>query len=146
MKYTFKVIICLSYRDKETEVELELSDEEVERIKKLVSKHESKKKKPADPEDYVPETSLLQVLQEGAPDLFRKFWAVIYKPVFVELLINAMENYGADMMHDDDPTDDPEDYRDIPFEELYKMYGPDIEMEHSSCCICRIPEEFVKKT
>ena len=28
------------------------------------------------------------------------------------------------------------------FDEVYDMYGDDIELEHSSCCICRIPEEW----
>lgn len=29
------------------------------------------------------------------------FWNVIIPPVFVELLINGIENYGKDMGHDD---------------------------------------------
>lgn len=42
--------------------------------------------------------------------------------VFVELLINGIENDGNDMGHDDDP----EDYRQIPFKKLYKMFCDEI--------------------
>ena len=64
--------------------------------------------------------------------------------VFVELLINGIENYGKDMRHDDDPIDAPENYCEIPFKTLYKMYGDDIEIEHSCCCFCKIPKEWCK--
>lgn len=33
-----------------------------------------KKEEPADPEEYVPETSLLQILEQGNDELFDKFW------------------------------------------------------------------------
>ncbi len=142
MKYQFQVKIYKTYSDEDIEVEIPLSDEEAHRIKKLVANFENTKEQPADEEDYVPETSLLQILEDGAPDLFDKFWTVIYKPVFVELLIDGMNNYSSDLQHDDDPVDDPEKYRIMPFDKLYDMYGDDIDLEHSSCCICRIPEEW----
>ena len=45
----------------------------------------------------------------------------------IEMLINGFDN-GHIEQHDDD--------------ELYDMYGDEIELEHSSSCICRIPEEW----
>ena len=36
---------------------------------------------------------------------------------------------------------EPEDYRQIPFKKLYMMCGEDIDLEHSCCCICKIPKE-----
>lgn len=33
-----------------------------------------KKEEPADPEEYVPETSLLQILEQGNDELFDKLW------------------------------------------------------------------------
>lgn len=44
--------------------------------------------------------------------------------------------------HDDDEFFD---YHEADFDEVYDMYGDDIELEHSSCCICRIPEDWLPK-
>jgi hypothetical protein len=44
--------------------------------------------------------------------------------------------------HDDDEFFD---YYEADFDEVYDMYGDDIELEHSSCCICRIPENWLPK-
>lgn len=41
--------------------------------------------------------------------------------------------------HDDDEFFD---YHEADFDEVYDMYGDDIELEHSCCCFCRIPEEW----
>lgn len=60
MKYKFQVKVFMTYYDEDIEVEIDLSDEEVKTIKALVSAYESKKEEPVDPEEYVPETSLLQ--------------------------------------------------------------------------------------
>ena len=72
-------------------------------------------------------------------ELFDKFWDVIMPPVFIEMLINGLDN-GHIEQHDDDEFDD---YYEADFDEVYDMYGDDIELEHSSCCICRIPEEWL---
>ena len=37
MKYKFQVMVALTYEDKDIEVEVELSDEELARIKELVA-------------------------------------------------------------------------------------------------------------
>ena len=140
MKYKFQVMVALTYNDKDIEVEVELSDEEVARIKNLVAKDsEMRSKEEVDEDAYVPPQDLLQILEENDSELFDKFWDVIMPPVFVELLSDVMANHGSDMRHDDDEFDD---YHEADFNELYDMYGEDIEMEHSSCCICKVPKEW----
>ena len=138
MKYKFQVMVALTYEDKDIEVEVELSDEEVARIKELVAASAATGAEPKDEDDYVPEPDLLQILEEEEPKLFEKFWDVIMPPVFIEMLINGFNN-GHIEQHDDDEFDD---YYDADFDEVYDMYGDDIELEHSNCCICRIPEDW----
>lgn len=139
MKYKFQVKVCLTYSDEDIEVEIPLSGEEVDKIKKLVADYENAKEKPADEEDYIPETSLLQILEDGAPDLFDKFWwDAIYPRVFIKMLVNGIENGYIEKYDEDDFDYDNED----DFLDIQDMYSDDIELEHSSSCICRIPEEW----
>ena len=56
----------------------------------------------------------------------------------IKMLINGLDN-GHIEQHDDDEFDD---YYEADFDGVYDMYGDDIELEHSYCCICRIPEEW----
>jgi len=142
MKYNFQVMVALTYEDKDIDVEIELSDEEVTRIKELVAASAATDEEPEDGENFVPEKSLLSILEENDSELFDKFWGAIMPPVFVELLTDAMANHSNDMRHDDDEFDD---YHEADFDELYDMYGDEIELEHSSCYICRIPDAFVGK-
>ena len=138
MKYKFQVMVALTYEDKEIEVKVELTDKEVARIKELVAASAATDEEPEDEEDYVPETSLLTILEDNDPDLFDKFWDVIMPPVFIEMLINGFDNGYIEK----DRKDDFDDYYEADFDELYDIYGEDIELEHSSCCICKIPKEF----
>ena len=139
MKYKFQVMVALTYKDEDIEVEIDLSDEEVKTIKALMAAYESKKEEPADPEEYVLETSLLQILQEGNKDLFNKFWwDTIYPRVFIKMLVNGIENGYIEKYDEDDFDYDNEDA----FDDIQDMYSDDIELEHSSCCICRIPEDW----
>lgn len=139
MKYKFQVMVALTYKDEDIEVEIDLSDEEVETIKALIAAYESKKEDPADPGEYVPETSLLQILEQGNKDLFYKFWwDAIYRPVFVKMLVNGIENGHIEQYPQDDFDYDNED----DFEDICDMYSDDIDLEHSSCCCCKIPEEW----
>ena len=131
-------MVALTYEDKDIEVEVELSDEEVARIKELVASNAATDDEPKDEDDYVPEPDLLQILEDGEPKLFEKFWDVIMPPVFVEMLINGFDN-GYIERHDDD---DFYDYHEADFGELYAMYGDNIVLEHSSCCICKIPADW----
>ncbi len=131
MKYKFQVMVAFTYEDKDIEVEVELSDEEVARIKELAAASAATGDEPKDEDDYVPEPDLLQILEEEEPKLFEKFWDVIMPPVFIEMLINGFNN-GHIEQHDDDEFDD---YYEADFDEVYDMYGDDIELEHSSNCI-----------
>jgi len=139
MKYKFQVKVFMTYYDEDIEAEIDLSDEEVKTIKALVSVYESKKEEPVDPEEYVPETSLLQILEQGNKELFDKFWwDTIYRPVFVKMLINGIENgYIERYPQDDFDYDNEDDFNDI-----CDMYSDDIDLDHSSSCICKIPKEW----
>ena len=141
MKYKFQVKVFKTYYDEDIEVEEELTDDEVARIKKLVASSTSTNEEPVDEDAYLPETDLLQILEDNDKELFDKFWDVIMPPVFVEMLINGIEN-GYIEQHDDDEFFD---YHEADFDEVYDMYGDDIELEHSCCCICRIPEDWLPK-
>ena len=141
MKYKFQVMVALTYSDKDIEVEVPLSDKEVAKIKQLIAENNNIKEEPEDEEEYVPSTDLLQILEDNDEELFKKFWNVIMPPVFIEMLINGLDN-GHIEQHDDD---DFFDYYEADFDEVYDMYGDDIELEHSSCCICRIPEDWLPK-
>ena len=138
MKYMFQVKVFKTYYDEDIEVEVELTDDEVARTKELVASSASTNEEPEDEEAYVPPMDLLQILEDNDEELFDKFWDAIMPPVFVEMLINGIEN-GYIEQHDDD---DFYDYHEADFSELYAMYGDDIELEHSSCCICKIPGDW----
>ena len=140
-KYKFKVMVALTYSDKDIEVEVPLSDKEVARLKQLIADNATTVEEPEDEEAYVPPMDLLQILEDNDKDLFDKFWDVIMPPVFIEMLMNGFDN-GHIEQHDDDEFDD---YYEADFDKLYEMYGDDIELEHSSCCICRIPEDWLPK-
>ena len=141
MKYKFQVMVALTNKDKDIEVEVELSDNEVAKIKKLVAANVSIDKQPQDEDDFVPEPDLLQILEDGEPKLFEKFWDIIMPRVFVEMLIDGFNNGYIEK----GAKDGFDDYHEADFDELYEMYGDEMELEHSSCCICRIPETFISK-
>jgi predicted DNA binding CopG/RHH family protein len=142
MKYKFQVMVALTYKDKDIEVEIPLSEKEVTKIKQLVAENNNTEEEAEVDEDtYMPTPSLLTILEENDKDLFKKFWKFIMPPVFVEFLIDAFTN-GDIEEHEDDNF---YDYHKADFDKLYEMYGDDIELEHSSCCICRIPEDWKKQ-
>lgn len=124
MKYKFQVMVAMTYEDKDIEVEVDLSDEEVSKIKQYVA-------------DYTPETSLLLILEEKDKKLFYKFWwDTIYPRVFIMMLENGIANGYIEKYEEDDfDYENPNDFDDI-----CDMYSDDIELEHSSCCICRCPK------
>lgn len=145
MKYKFQVMVALTYVDKDIEVEIDLSDDEVARIKELVAAdceghEEAEEAEVADEEDYdyEPPQDLLQILEDNDPDLFDKFWDEIFPPVFVECLIDGFEN-GLEEKHEDDHF---RNYRKADFDELYDMYGDAMELDHDTTCICRVPEDW----
>ena len=139
MKYKFQVMVALTYSDKDIEVEVPLSDKEVAKIKQLIAEHVNSEEKPEDEEAYVPPMDLLQILKDNDEELFDKFWDVIMPPVFIEMLMNGFDNGYIEK----DRKDEFDDYDEADFDKLYNIYGEDIDMEHSSCCICRIPDEWL---
>ena len=142
MKYKFQVLVDLIYSDKKIYVAVDLTDKEVDKIKNLVAKDSKKRaqvKDETDEDSYVPTQDLLQILDDHAPKLFNKFWDIIFPKVFVEELIYGFESGSIEEKH---PDDNYLDYHKVKFGKLYAMYGDWMELEHSSCCICRIPEEL----
>ena len=116
MKYKFQVMVALTYEDKDIEVEIELTDEEVARIKDLVATSAATDEESEDEENFVPEKSLLSILEENDSELFDKFWDVIMPPVFVEMLINGFANGYIEK----DAKDDFDDYHKADFDELLR--------------------------
>ena len=139
MKYKHQVRTTQVYQDKEIEAKIDISDEEVETIKATVTGYKSPKEKTVGRERNVPETSLLQILEEGDEELFDKFWwDTIYPRVFIKMLVNGIENGHIEKYSEDDFDYDNED----DFDDIQDMYNDDIDLEHSNCCICKIPEEW----
>ena len=139
VKYKFNVMVALTYSDKDIEVEVPLSDKEVAKIKQLIAENNNIEEEPEDEEEYVPPTDLLQILDDNDKKLFDKFWwDTIYPRVFIKMLVNGLENGYIEKYDEDDFDYDNED----DFDDIQDMYSDDIELEHSSCCICRIPEEW----
>ena len=137
-KYKFKVMVALTYEDEDIEVEVPLSDKEVDKIKQLIAENNIEEE-PEDEEEYVPPTDLLQILDDNDKKLFDKFWwDTIYPRVFIKMLVNGLENGYIEKYDEDDFDYDNED----DFDDIQDMYSDDIELEHSSCCICRIPEDW----
>ena len=138
MKYMFQVMVALTYSDKDIEVEVPLSDKEVDKIKQLIAENNIEEE-PEDEEEYVPPTDLLQILEDNDKKLFDKFWwDTIYPRVFIKMLVNGIENGYIEKYDEDDFDYDNED----DFDDIQDMYSDDIELEHSSCCICRIPADW----
>ena len=138
MKYMFQVMVALTYSDKDIEVEVPLSDKEVDKIKQLIAE-KNIEEGPEDEEEYVPPTDLLQILEDNDKKLFDKFWwDTIYPRVFIKMLVNGIENGYIEKYDEDDFDYDNED----DFDDIQDMYSDDIELEHSSCCICRSPEDW----
>lgn len=146
MEYEFGVLVYRTYGDGMImfNVKIDLTDQEVERIKGLIAKYEAEREEKDTYEDFVPEPSLLQILEEGDEELFDKFWwDNIYRPVFVKMLVNGIENgYIEKYPEDDFDYDNEDDFDDI--QDMYSDAFGFIDLEHSSCCLCEIPEEWKK--
>ena len=136
MNYKFDVMVALTYEDKDIEVEIDLSDEEVSKIKQYVAESTVSTVEKNE-EDYSPEPSLLLILEEKDKDLFYKFWwDIIYPRVFIMMLINGIKNGYIEKYEEDDFDYENKD----DFDDICDMYSDDIELEHSSSCFCRIPD------
>ena len=73
MKYKFKVMVFLTYKDKDIEIVIDLSDKDVSQIKELVSNGKKKKMELLGEDDFQIETDLLMILETRAPKLFN-YW------------------------------------------------------------------------
>lgn len=136
MNYKFDVMVALTYEDKDIEVEIDLSNEEVSKIKQYVAESTTSAIEKNE-KDYSPEPSLLLILEEKDKELFDKFWSdVIYPRLFIIMLINGIKNGYIEKYEEDDFDYDNED----DFDDIQDMYSDDIQLEHSSSCICRIPD------
>lgn len=146
MEYEFEVLVYRTYGDGMImfNVKIDLTDQEVERIKGLIAKYEAEREEKDTYEDFVPEPSLLQILEDGDEELFDKFWwDNIYRPVFVKMLVNGIENgYIEKYPEDDFDYDNEDDFDDI--QDMYSDAFGFIDLEHSSCCLCGIPVEWKK--
>ena len=131
MKYKFQVVIPLTYSDKNIEVEADFTDEEATQIKEVIANNAERA-----------DESLLPLLSDEAPELYDKFWDAICRPIFLELLIDGMNNYGNDIRLDED---DIEDYREADFDKVFAMYSDSIEIDPLNDCKCQIPEEWLPK-
>ncbi|ADE81728.1 hypothetical protein PRMUPPPA20_08760 [Xylanibacter ruminicola] len=131
MKYKFQVVIPLTYSDKNIEVEADFTDEEATQIKEVIANNAERA-----------DESLLPLLSDETPELYDKFWDAIFHPLFLELLIDGMNNYGNDIKLDED---DIEDYREADFDKVFDMYGDSIEIDPFSDCKCKIPKEWLPK-
>ena len=141
-KYKFQVMVALTYEDKDIEVEVDLSNEEVTKIKELVSKSIELQKGLFGDDEFTYERDLLMILESGASELFDKFWwDTIYPRVFIKMLVNGIENGYIEKYDEDDFDYDNED----DFDDIQDMYSDDIDLECSECCICRIPEAWKTK-
>ena len=66
MKYKFKVMVALTYKDKDIEVEIPLSDKEVTKIKQLVAENNNtEEENEVDEDAYMTAPSLLTILEEN---------------------------------------------------------------------------------
>lgn len=141
VKYKFQVMVALTYQDKDIEVEVPLSDTEVAKIKQYVTEsvEPTDKHDEEDEDGYNPEPSLLLILEKKDKELFDKFWwDVIYPHVFIMMLTNGIENGHIEKYEEDDFDYENKD----DFDDICDMYSDDIELEHSSSCICKIPEDW----
>lgn len=140
MKYTFELKVFLTYSDKELEVELDLSDEEVAEIKQLVADYLENKEEPEEEEDdeggFVQEDDLLTILDDGGSELFDKFWDKIYPIVYKECLIDGIENGDEERLEE---IEDAE-LSELSYKKLHRLYGDCMELDHDSCCLVKIPE------
>ena len=136
MKYKFQVIVALTYEDKNIQVEVELSDEEVAKIKQYVTGSTASASEKNE-DDYTQEPSLLLILEEKDKKLFYKFWwDTIYPRVFIMMLENGIDNGYIEKYEEDNFDYENKD----DFDDICDMYSDDIQLEHSSSCICRIPD------
>ena len=90
MKCKLTLLVPLTYKDVEVESEeVELSDQEIALIRKLVSQSPSKKH------------GLMPILEDGAPELYDKLWKAIEHPLRDAVLEDGRKNGYIDEENED---------------------------------------------
>lgn len=124
-KYRFKVWIDGMYYhdDMEYDVEIELSEDEVTTIKKLVSEYDNDLSQ-----------GIMPVLEEGNDALYNKFYRAIFPEVFMEL-------FSRDDMFEPVPGDEGKHWTIDDFDYLNETYGE--EYDFDGAYIVSIPDQMM---
>ena len=94
MTYIFKLIVPLTYRDVVIDSEeVELSEQEIALIKKLVKGSRSLRH------------GLMPILEDGAPELYDKLWKAIERPLRDTVLEDGRKNGFVDDESEDGGLD-----------------------------------------
>lgn len=94
MKFNFKLIVPLTYRDVVIDSEeVELSEQEIALIKKLVKGSRSLRR------------GLMPILEVGAPELYDKLWKAIEQPLRDTILEDGRKNGYVDDENEDGGLD-----------------------------------------
>ena len=94
MKYIFKIIVPLTYKDVEVESEeVELNDKEIALIKHLVNQCPNKR------------YGLMPILEDGAPEIYEKIWKAIEQPLRDVVLADGRKNGFVDNENEDGGLD-----------------------------------------
>lgn len=94
MTFRFDLIVPLTYKDVEVESEeVELNNQEMVLIKHLVNQSSSKR------------YGLMPILEEGAPELYKKLWNAIEKPLYNTIVEDGRKNGFVDDENEDGGLD-----------------------------------------
>ena len=94
MKYIFKIILPLTYKDVVIDSkEVELNDQEIGLIKHLVNQSPSKR------------YGLMPILEDGAPEVYEKIWMAIEHPLRDVVLADGRKNGFVDNENEDGGLD-----------------------------------------
>lgn len=125
MEQKFKVWIDGNYyyEDKEYEVEIDLSDEDMEKIRKVVKEYDGNLSR-----------GLMPVFKNSSKDLYQLFYDTIYPEVFLELFLR-------DDMFEPEPGDENRSWDESDFDYLIKTYGDNYYFDDAY--IVYIPDEMM---
>ena len=125
MEYKFKVCIdgCYYYEDEEYEVEISLSDKEIETIREIVINYEGNLSQ-----------GLMPILEECSKELYQKFYDKIFPHVFLEL-------FSRDEMFEPENGDKHHGWDEDDFDYLIKTYGHNYNFDEAY--IVYIPDDMM---
>lgn len=94
MIFRFDLIVPLTYKDVEVESEeVELNDQDILLIKHLVNQSSCKR------------YGLMPILKKGAPELYKKLWNAIEKPLYNTIVEDGRKNGFVDDENEDGGLD-----------------------------------------